>query len=271
MNAVSQSFSVPVSPAPHVGDLCPESIEPVFDVARESVSLLASRHSVTLEGKALDIPKFMLLGQRGGGKPIRLAIFGGLDAGLPDTSAAISRLFLQLELNPALAKDYALFGYPLVNLQGFTEAREPLRKFEARYASDEIHGDVGFFKAELRKWFFDGLVVLRTDLQATAFHATVRSEVIAREVVEPTLRSLSASLPVTERPVRLRHEDRQARLADYAHGRLAPPADIRPYPFEIELSAPGSLSSEERIRGLFLTLHEVLRNYRKLISHAQNL
>ncbi len=35
--------------------------------------------------------------------------------------------------------------------------------------------------------------------------------------------------------------------------------------------APGALPAEQRITGLFLVVQELLRNYRRLISHAQNI
>src|SRR5215210_8011905 len=85
-----------------------ELLMPVFSTAAESESLLGSQHPMRVNGTDFEIPKFMLLGQRGGGKPIRIAFFAGLDAESMDTIAALSRLLLQLELNPALARDFAL-------------------------------------------------------------------------------------------------------------------------------------------------------------------
>jgi hypothetical protein len=249
-----------------------ELLTSLFDTAQESESLIASRHPVLLGNRRHEIPKFMLLGARGGGKPIRLALFAGLDAGLPESTIALARLLLQLELNPALARDYALFAYPVVNLLGFeAENPAPLRSFEARYRNEKADRDVQFFKGELRKWFFDGIITIRTDPHADGFHATVRSEVLAREVVEPAFSTTGKTLPLLEKPIQIRPSDRHSRLSDYIQGRLAPPADIRPYPFEIELFAPGNIPAEDRVRGLFVALHEILRNYRGMISHAQNL
>ncbi len=69
------------------GDL----LEILFDVSSYSESLMATRHSVRVGGCDFDIPKFMLLGERGGGKPIRLALFAGIDDhGSLDGIAAIT-------------------------------------------------------------------------------------------------------------------------------------------------------------------------------------
>ena len=69
----------------------------------------------------------------------------------------------------------------------------------------------------------------------------------------------------------MRPGDRYARTADYANGRLSPPADVRPYPFEIELFAPRGPITEEYADGLFVALTEILRLYRAFIAHGQNL
>lgn len=246
-------------------------LAPMFDAAAESSSLIASRHTIQLAGHSYDLPKFLLLGQRGGGQPIRLALFAGLDAGSFETTVALTRLLLQFELNPALARDYALFGYPVVNLRGFDTPAEPLRAFEARYARDTSDADVQFFKSQLADWSFDGLLSLRVAPKATGFSATVRSEVLAREVVQPSLEAIAGKLPLDARPVRLRTSDRYARLADHAHGKLSAPPSAAPHPFEIEIFAPDSLPIEQRVTGLFLTVHEILRNYRRLIAHGQNI
>jgi len=78
---------------------------------------MSVRHGAQVGGCDFDIPKFMLLGARGGGQPIRVALFAGIeDRGALDGMAAITRLLIQAELDPALVRDYAIFAYPLVNV-----------------------------------------------------------------------------------------------------------------------------------------------------------
>ena len=156
-------------------------------------------------------------------------------------------------------------------MRGFTADAAPLAEFESRFARDSAEADVQFFKTELKKWSFDGLISLRSDPSARGFYAAVRSELIAREVVEPALAAAAVALPLATQAVKVRPSDRYARTADYAHGRLSPPADVRPYPFEIELYAPREPISEERTDGLFVVLTEILRLYRAFIAHGQDL
>lgn len=258
---------VPIAPAFTLEEI----LAPLHEAAQDSSSLIASRHPLDFRGTTAEISKFLLLGQRGGGKPIRLGLFAGFEAGNLEPIQALARVLLQLKASPGLSRDFALIAYPVVNVRGFTAEAAPLADFEARVARDSADADVQFFQTELRKWRFDGLISLRVDPTARNFHAAVRSEIIAAEVVEPALAAAALALPLATQAVKVRPGDRYARTADYAHGRLSPPADVRPYPFEIELFIPREPLTEERTDGLFVALTEILRLYRAFISHSQNL
>jgi len=266
-NAPASRGTEPLVPREELKDL----LSPIFEAAHDSASLIASRHPIEVHGVAYEIPKFLLLGQRGGGKPIRIGIFAGFEPSGAGTIQALSHILLQLKLSPALTRDFALMAYPVVNVRAFADDPVPLADFEARFARDSADADVQFFKTQLRQWTFDGLISLRTDAAAKGFYASVRSEIIAREVVEPALAVAASGLPLASKAVKVRPDDRYARTADYAHGRLSPPADVRPYPFEIELFAPRARVTEEAETGLFVAITEMLRQYRGLIAHAQNL
>jgi murein peptide amidase A len=263
----------PLAEAPADGHAAAEELlDILFDVSRTSESLMAARHAAKVGGCDFEIPKFMLLGERRGGRPIRIALFGGIDDhGSLDGIAAITRMLVQGELDPGLVQDYALFAYPLVNVFEYRAAETRVESFERRFAWERQDGDVRFFRSELRKWRFDGILTLRTDPRAESFRATVRSELLAKEVVRPALERVSTITPVGSRPIKVRPADMRARLADYAEGRLTPPPELRPYPFEAELFAPGASSRELRIRSLFVAVHEILRNYRRLLAHASDI
>ncbi len=158
-----------------------------------------------------------------------------------------------------------------MNVFEYRLASRRIEPFDRRYAGDRPDGDVRFLRTELRKWRFDGMLTLRTDSRAESFHATVRSELIAKEVVRPALARVESVTPVNNHPVRVRPTDMKARLADYAQGRLTAPPDLRPYPFEVELFAPGAAARDLRIRSLFIAVHEILRNYRRMLAHAADI
>lgn len=245
-------------------------LAPAFACAGTSASLIASRHPVRLRGSAYEIPKLLLLGQRGGGEPIRLGLFAGFEPGQFETVAALTTLFLDLEAAPGVARDYALFGYPAVNLRGFDETPSPLSDFERRFAKDSADEDVQFFQIELRRWFFNGVITLRTDATARGLYAAVRSEIIASQVIRPALDEAGAIVPLDTQPLRVRPADRYARAADYAEGRLAPPPEIRPYPFEVKLAVPPG-DDTAAVAALGAAITGIFRNYRRFIAHGASL
>ena len=253
---------------PH--DALADILAPAFTSAETSESLVTSRHPIRLRGQSYDIPKFLLLGQRGGGEPIRLGIFAGFEPGQLETVAALTTLLLDLEAAVIGARDYALFAYPVVHLRGVDSAPAPLSEFERRFARDSADEDIQFFKVELRKWFFNGLITLRTDANSGGLYATVRSEIIAEQVVRPALAEASVVAQLDPHPLRVRPSDRFSRAADYADGRLAPPAEIRPYPFEVTLTVPPG-DTTAAIAALGAAITGILRNYRRFIAHGADL
>lgn len=261
----------PGTAAPEARRSLEEILAPLHAEASVSSSLVASRYPFEMKGEAADLSKFLLLGQRGGGQPIRLGIFAGFEPASYEIVEILSHLLLQLRVSPSLSRDFALIAYPVVNVAGFQPQRASLAEFETRFARESAEADIHFFKTELNMWRFDGLLSLRSDASAKGVHATVRSEIIARDVVEPALAAAALALPLATQAVKVRPSDRYARAADYAHGRLSPPADVRPYPFEIELFVPRGPVTESLLDGLFVAFTEILRHYRALIAHGQDL
>ncbi|MEI9893207.1 MAG: hypothetical protein WDN28_04680, partial [Chthoniobacter sp.] len=258
-----QPLSAPDA-SPEAASTVEEILTPLYEAALDSSSLVASRLPVEIRGEVTEIHKFLLLGQRGGGKPIRLGLFAGFETGQLENRARPFDAAASAQGEPRLSRDLRSSAIRWSNVRGFTAEAAPLSDFEARFARDSAEADVQFFKTELRKWRFDGLVSLRIDPSARGFYAAVRSEIIAAEVVEPALAAAASALPLATQAVKVRPGDRYARTADYAHGRLSPPADVRPYPFEIELYAPRGPITGERTDGLFVALTEILRLYPRL-------
>ena len=240
----------------------------VFETAAESSSLIANEYTVTLGGITHRIPKFLLLGQRGGGKPMNIGLFAGFDSGNSETARALSETILQLKASSGLTRDYALTAYPVVNLQGQSEHPKTLADFESRYARNSADQDVQFFLREFRVWNFEGIISVRRDARAHGFYAIVRSEIIAREVVEEAMAAAHSALPLAAQPVRI-HASNQHQGS--VTPRFAPPADVRPQPFDIELHLPPTDNPFDQADALYVTIAEILRHYRTFIVHAREL
>lgn len=238
-------------------------LDPLYAAAKDSSSLVASQHPVNANGESFDISKFLLLGQRGGGRPICLGLFAGFESGSLETVRALAQLLLQLKNGRSLTRDYAFFGYPVVNVRSFATKPSP---------AGELAGespDVQYFKTELQKWRFDGLLSFHVDAGTRGYYATVGSELIAAEVVEPALAAASEALPLATQAVKVHAHGDFAHTAGYT--RLTPPSGTRPLPFEIELYFPHEPITEQRIDGLFVALTEILRLYRAFIAHGKDL
>jgi hypothetical protein len=252
-----------------LSDELSQVLQPVLEAAQVSSSLISNEYPLRVAGATVRLPKLVLLGQRGGGKPISTGIFAGFEPRDLPVVRAVSEVILQLKASLALTRDYALTFYPIVNAPGFAGAPVETGNFEIRYAQNAPSEDVQFFRREFRVWNFEGFISVRHDPESRGLHAVVRSEIIGREVVEEALVAASSALPLTTNPVRVRPEIIPPRHPSFA--RLEPPADVRPRPFDIELYLPHSDSPFAQADGLFVALTEILRHYRTLIAHARDL
>jgi hypothetical protein len=248
-----------------------ELLLPAYAAARDSSSLVSNIHVVTVGDRQFNIPQLTLLGPGGGASPLRIALFAGLEPGALDSIAALTGLLVRLTGDLAPARGCTLIGFPIVNVLGLESGVASLGDFESRYAATNPDGDVRLFKDELRTGAFDGLVKLRTAPESKGFYAIARGWLIANKIAAPAVLAASEFLPLLSYSLRVRSDDEMARLRDAARGRLVPPLDIRPYPFEIELFAPGSAPEEQRITGQIAAVLAILDAYRALMAHAQNL
>jgi hypothetical protein len=231
-------------------------VEPLFELAAGSSSLLGSRHPVRAAGRNFELPKFLLLGQRAGGTPIRVAVLAGLHGSRTETTRAAVRLLEQLTESLSTARDYALFVYPILDIAGFASDEAP-QGFARRFAEARPDDDVRFFRTEVRKWAFSGIIELHAGAPGEDFHARAGSQIIAENVTAPALQAISAATTTEIATIPWLREE----LSHSPH----------PAPFELSFSAPSALAEEQSGEGLASLVRESLRHYRRLTAHAANL
>jgi hypothetical protein len=236
-------------------------LEPVMERAARSESLMPTQIEVSLQQRSCKLTKLMLLGARGGGKPARIALLGGLDSGSFSSVAAVGDLLLEL----------AIFAYPTVNPLGFEPNPAPLENFQLRYAEDAPDADVQFLKGEMQNWAFDGSISLRTSPTVSGLHVRVRSEILAHEVVTPALQTLARKLSLHSDPVEIMESSRLARKTAAQTGRSFIPSEGRSRPFEIEIFVPANQSASQQKEAFCTATLEILKHYRRVFSQAQNI
>jgi hypothetical protein len=246
---------------------------PENQVLESLVSPLASSENripafqrLQLGPHSVSIPKILLLGKRGGGDAIRLAVFSGIEAGSYSTVATAVHLLNVLDHDPSLAQDYALFFYPVANPLGFLPT--PFPSLETRWQNAPRSRDAVFLRQELERQAFHGILRLRTSPDAF-FHATTRSALIAQEVFEPALQTLGPHLSPT--PVTVLSPSLGARKLAYARGALAPKPTRRSGPFEFDLLIPDPLPGGIRTESVTALIPEILSRYRRFISYGGEL
>ncbi|NBV87810.1 MAG: hypothetical protein EBS01_16415, partial [Verrucomicrobia bacterium] len=171
----------------------------------QNPSLITSIYPLITGESRHEILKSLVLGTRAGGTPVRLCLFGGLDAGRSETVAAAVEVLKRLTLRPSLAQDYAVFGYPCVYPDGFEVegSRDGVSGELESGRGTELEKSYGlFFSGEYHRIAPNGMIMLRSGAeQSVFFRARVNSKLIAREVVEPVLRRLGSLVSVEEEPV----------------------------------------------------------------------
>jgi hypothetical protein len=215
-----------------------------------------------------------VLGRRAGGSPIRLSLFGGLDAGRTETIAAIAKLLTKLTQGLRMAQDYAVFGYPLVYPGGFAATSSSSCQFKDlahRWKVDSMAPDAVFFRTEFQRTLPHGIITLRSHENSGFLFANVNSEVIGQEVVKPVLLNLRGLVRVQENPVKVFSTSQTNRRKQFLNGRLMPNPDTEPWPFEIELVVPAQLPFEVKLEALILATLDLLRGYRTFICHGGEL
>jgi hypothetical protein len=259
-----------------------ECLEPLQTL--QNPSLVTSLYPISIGEARYKLTKSLVLGKRAGGAPIRLSVFGGIDAERSETVHAAARLLMLLTLKTSLAQDYAVFGYPWVNPAGFTDSSGALsgvaknipanqveREMARRWQTDPYAPDALFLRAEFQRIAPHGIITLRSTGTSSSLCATVNSALIGKEVVAPALHRLKGLVPVHEEPVKVLPTDMEDRWNRFLEGHLIPHPDAPVWPFEIELDVPANVSFEVRTQVLILATLDILRSYREFVCHGGDL
>ncbi len=154
----------------------------------------------TLQLGDCPIPSFVLIGPRSGRVPLRLALIGGLRSSDGISSTAVAKFVVELDLASLLARDYAVFTYPVANPP---RLNEPEPNFERDFWRGSPDPVVRFFERELATNELDGVVTIHGGEPLAGLQFRTSSRVLAAEVLWPTLEIAQRCVPLAAEPVRV--------------------------------------------------------------------
>jgi hypothetical protein len=240
----------------------PAAEEPWFplDLLAEESSGLAKWRGLAVNGRV--VPSYVFIGPRGGHVPIRLALRAGIECGDLLATNAIVKLLVDLDLAPLLARDFALFGYPVANPHRTSGHMPDFTADFWKSASDPV---IQYFEQELTANALDGIIAVKANEPIAGFQIQVSSRVIGSEVLWPVLELVQRLVPLASEPIQIFPQ-----LAENRHS-LFSLGHARPGPFSLMIRTPKHVPVENQISAIVFSVEQILHHYRVLVSHADSL
>jgi murein peptide amidase A len=252
-----------------------EVLRPVDESAGRSVRLLANYNAnFEAHGAFFSLPRYLFIGPKGGGDPIRLGLFAGVHGDEPEGVHALVNFLQSLEQSPELASGYCLFVYPVCNPSGFEDRTRHARSgkdLNREFWRGSQEPEVKLLESELVAHSFDGIISLHTDETSQGFYGFAHGSTLTKSLVEPALRAAETFLPRNENEVIDGFRARKGIIRDTYPGVLRVPPGVRPRPFEIILETPQSPPAYLKEAALVAALGTILSQYRQFIAYAPNL
>jgi hypothetical protein len=248
-------------------------LSPLEDLAGRSEHLM--RTPVPNSGAAQPLlPRYLYLGERGGGDVIRLGIFAVIHGDEPEGALALNRLVTLLERDPEIARGYALFLYPVCNPTGFEDCTRKARSgkdLNREFWKQSGEPEVRFLESEIYLHAFDGLVTLHSDNTSNGVYGYVNGSVLSENLLEPALRAAEKFLPRNRRPVIDGFPARDGIIYRSFEGVLRSLPGMERPPFELTLETPQQAHLHLQVEAAAAALQTILQQYRQLRAFAQNI
>jgi hypothetical protein len=248
-------------------------LSPLEDLAGRSEHLL--RASAAKNGAPqTPIPRYLYLGERGGGDVFRLGIFAAIHGDEPEGVLAMNRFVTLLERDPEIARGYALFLYPVCNPTGFEDGTRHARggkDLNREFWRQSGEPEVRFLESEIYLHAFDGLVTLHSDNTSNGMYGYVNGSVLSENLLEPALRAAEKFLPRNRRPVIDGFPANDGVIYRSYEGVLRSLPGLQRPPFELTLETPQRAPLYLQVEAAAAALQTILQEYRPLRAFAQNI
>lgn len=249
--------------------------DPFAEVAGRSASLVVSEPGrFVIEGQDYELPRYLFIGPRGGGEPLRIGIFAGLHGDEPAASFGLLRFVRLLEERPDIAQGYCLFLYPVCNPTGFigdTRGNRNGRDLNREFWRSSSEPEVRLLESELWSHAFDGLISLHTDDTSEGLYGYAHGPVLTEHLLRPALAAAERFLPRNQAEVIDGFRARDGVIRAGFDGILRAPPGVKPRPFEVILETPHHAPQYLQESAVAVALHTILSEYRNLTAYAPNL
>ncbi|MCW5554267.1 MAG: succinylglutamate desuccinylase/aspartoacylase family protein [Verrucomicrobiae bacterium] len=220
------------------------------------------------------LPRYVYLGERGGGDVIRIGLFATIHGDEPEGALALTRLTGELEKNPEIARGYALFIYPVCNPTGFEDNTRHSRSgkdLNREIWRESTEPEVRFLESEIWTHAFDGIITLHSDDTSDGLYGFVSGAVLTESLIEPALREAEQFLPRNRNHLIDGFNARHGIVNECYAGVLKSVPGIARPPFEITLETPQKAPLHRQVEAFNAALKTILIEYRYLMAIAQNI
>ena len=269
--AVSKPGSLGATPRRSITEL----LAPVERIAAGSPNIIINRDArFEVDGESYVLPRYLFIGPKSGGTPIRVGIFAAIHGDELEGAFAAVRFLQYLENYADLAAGYCLSVYPICNPTGFEDNTRHSRRgkdLDREFWSKSNEPEVGLLQAELVSRSFHGIISLHVEDTGNGFHGIVSPATLTKHLIWPALKAAEAFLPLDDRALTDGFASGNPVVHESSPGVLSAPPIVRPRPFEIILEAPKGRPSFLTECAFVAALQSILAGYRGFIAHALNL
>ena len=220
------------------------------------------------------MPRYFLLGPRGGGDFLRLGIFATIHGDEPEGALAIVRFLSHLEKNPDLAKGYALYFYPVCNPTGFEDRTRNSRggkDLNREFWKGSTEPEVRWLETEIWTHAFHGIVNLHADDTSDGLYGFASGAIHSENLLEPALRAGERFLPRNRRRRIDGFPARRGMIYECYDGVLRAVPGLPQPPFEVTLETPQKSPLHLQVEAFNAGLDAILREFSYLMAIGQNI
>lgn len=225
-------------------------------------------------GRTYALPRYIYLGEKGGGDVIRIGLFATIHGDEPEGALALTRFVSELEKNLEIAKGYALYFYPVCNPTGFEDSTRHSRNgkdLNREFWINSTEPEVRYLESEICLHAFDGIITLHSDDTSDGLYGFVSGDVLSENLLEPALREAEQFLPRNKRRVIDGFAARRGIISSGYNGVLKSVPGLARPPFEITFETPQEAPLRRQVEAFNAALKTILIEYRYLLAIAQNI